>query len=223
MLEENSLIEADGMAKNSFQSYLIYIGLFLAGAILTPILLGMLNGDKNQGNKTGDRQDSGSEVMENGFTAPSATDQSTTSTFEPNDKQEDVLKDYETTSPAALKNLPTTLPQYALNQPSVKPYPNYWANTPQITFAPQPSSTKADPKASPAPSPKQEQTLPSGLSAASSSIPANVFTPPKEGEATTFETFDFNGSLKTFDSLNLKDFLNAPEPAPEPVTEPNKP
>lgn len=213
------------MAKNSFQSYLIYIGLFLAGAILTPILLGIFNGDKNQGDgdKTGDRQDSSSETMDNGFTASPETDQSTTSTFEPNDKEEDVLKDYETTSPASLKNLRTTLPQYALNQPSVKPYPNYWANTPNITFTAQPSPAKANPKPSPQPSqspaiPKQEQTLPSGLSPAASSIPANVFIPPKEGEATTFENFDFNGSPKTFDNLNLKDFLNAPEPAAEPKT-----
>ncbi len=190
------------------KEYFLYGGLFLAGAALTPAAMGLLNkGDRPA--ETVETADN--ETFEDGGSDPSfMADEPTPATFAENDSREQILKDYETTSPEALRNIPTAIPQYATNQPSVPPYPNYWANIRIPNFTSQPLN------------PNLSAGQPSGQTAGDrpSDTVASV---PTLGSQTTPDSFrpdpatspqentDFQGqdTIQAPSSVNLRDFVNS--------------
>ncbi|MGB2925545.1 MAG: hypothetical protein WBB82_09605 [Limnothrix sp.] len=177
------------------KNYLLYIGVFLAGAVITPLYLSAFNNDNE-----GDRPDADTAIVDTELDLTASPENFDTATgsnqvFVPNDSQEVVLNDYPVTQPP---QGPSALPQYAHNQPSVRPYPNYSAfGSPALNFpaTPQPkaSTTKTPatkPQADKKPadsnlgSPQTDKTvgrspLSSTLFDATNALPSNVFTPPK--------------------------------------------
>lgn len=187
------------------KNYLLYIGIFLAGAIITPLYLSVFNGNG------GDRPEADGESSDEinlDLTANSesfSTDQDAGKIFVPNDSQEVILNDY----PAVKsKPVPTGFPEYARNQPSVAPYPNY--RTPQI-----PSFTTTQfspdsklPKSKPSVDPSLSVTIkPQNAGSSTFQLPADAaFIPPR-----TIPNLDadspasFGGSFQVSDDFVPKD------------------
>lgn len=111
------------MNKNS----LLYIGVFLAGAIITPLYLSMFNSGDDSPTDTA----AATEFTEPTDSIPVITTPESTlrpgQSFVPRDSQEVIENDY-AVSPDV--RIPTALPQYAANQPSIPGYPNYSAIPP---------------------------------------------------------------------------------------------
>ncbi|ANV90236.1 hypothetical protein [Picosynechococcus sp. PCC 8807] len=190
------------------KEYFLYGGLFLAGAILTPAAVGLFG----QGDRPAETTETAAnETFGNGDSEPSfMADEPTTATFAENDSREQILKDYETVSPEALRNIPTAIPQYATNQPSVPPYPNYWANIRIPNFASQPLN----------PNPSAGQ--PSGQTAGDrppnnvasvptldSQTPPDAFQPDPATSAQENPNFQGQDTIQAPSSVNLRDFVNS--------------
>lgn len=198
------------------KNYLLYIGVFLAGAIITPLYLSVFNNGGDRPKADGES----SEEINLDLTANSesfSADQESGQVFVPNDSQEVILNDY----PAVeSKPVPTGLPEFARNQPSVAPYPNY--DSPRIpsftTTQPTPEAASSKAGSKPQPSANQSPSVttvkpPAKSSAASpasnlfQSMPANVFTPPKNTlNPNTASSPSFGGSVQASDDFDLKNF-----------------
>ena len=169
MLKEESFYISSGMNKNS----LLYIGVFLAGAIITPLYLSMFNsGDKSQSDA----------AAAAGFTEPEDSTILTTpesqlrpgQSFAPRDSQEVIENDY-AVSPEI--SIPTALPQYATNQPTVPSYPNYGAIPPVSLVIPETTTPRS------VPSLDEEAIAPQAnpedrLGVFTQDLAENVFIPP---------------------------------------------
>lgn len=168
-----------GMNKNS----LLYIGVFLAGALITPLYLSMFN----SGAESPSEADAAAAT---GFSAPANSGTITTrestlrpgQSFVPRDSQEAIANDY-AVSPEV--NIPTSLPQYATNQPSIPSYPNYSAIPPVSLVIPNTSITPSIPRIESlnrreqaiAPQPKTNQPA-DRLGIFTDDLKENVFIPP---------------------------------------------
>ncbi|WP_099240928.1 hypothetical protein [Synechococcus sp. BDU 130192] len=190
------------------KEYFLYGGLFLAGAVLTPAAVGLFGKGDRPAETT---ETAANEIFENGASDPSfMVNEPTTATFAENDSREQILKDYETTSPEALRNIPTAIPQYAANQPSVPPYPNYWANIRIPNFTSQPLS--------PNPSVDQpsEQIVgdrpPDNVASVptfDSQTPPDSFRPDPATSAQKNTDFQGQDTIQAPSSVNLRDFVNS--------------
>ncbi|NJN73741.1 MAG: hypothetical protein HC799_13500 [Limnothrix sp. RL_2_0] len=206
------------------KNYLLYIGVFLAGAIITPLYLSVFNNGSG-----GDRPEADGESFDEinlDLTANSdsfSSDQESESgqVFVPNDSQEVILNDYPTVES---KPVPTGgLPEFARNQPSIAPYPNYGSpRIPSFTTT-QPTPNAASPQATSRPQPAGVQSPsvtvnPQVISNATppvsdlfQSIPANVFTPPKDmPNSNAAASPSFAGSFQASDNFDLKSFTGSP-------------
>ncbi|OKH17165.1 hypothetical protein [[Limnothrix rosea] IAM M-220] len=197
------------MNKNS----LLYIGVFLAGAIITPLYLSLFT------DNDGDRLN---EVTEENSTFPEPENNSLVSeeqsnqVFVPRDSQEAIESDY-AISPEL--RIPTSLPQYATNQPSIPGYPNYSAIPPvALSFPKQISNESAVMPQRPlstgeslrtedqAIAPKTTQSVPI-LGSTARSLSENIFTPPHtrpDPEAIAPEPFS-TGNIAPAE-FNLRNF-----------------
>lgn len=103
------------------KEYFLYGGLFLAGAILTPAAVGLFG----QGDRPAETTETAAnETFGNGDSEPSfMADEPTTATFAENDSREQILKDYETVSPEALRNIPTAIPSTPPTSLPCRPIP----------------------------------------------------------------------------------------------------
>jgi hypothetical protein len=194
------------------KNYLLYIGIFLAGAIITPMYLSVFNGDDGGDRPKADGESSDEINLD--LTANSdsfSANQDSGKVFVPNDSQEVILNDYPTVES---KPVPTGLPEFARNQPPVTPYPNY--GSPRI-----PSFTTTQPKpnaaSSQAPSGVQSPSVtvkPQVTSRATSpasglfqSMPAKVFTPPQNmPDPNAAASPSFGGNFQVSDDFDLKNF-----------------
>lgn len=118
------------MNKNS----LLYIGVFLAGAVITPLYLSLFT--DNDGDRPSEAVEDNSTFSESSSSTLSEAETSN-KVFVPRDSQEAIESDY-AISPEL--RIPTSLPQYATNQPTIPSYPNYSAIPPVALAFPEQSS-----------------------------------------------------------------------------------
>lgn len=138
------------------KKYLLYVGLFVAGAVITPMYLSLFG--------SGDRPSQGAAEKtpltdnSNGFNT--ADGSVATPKFAPDDSREQIEQDYTIQQPAV--QTATTLPQFARNQSPPAPYPNYGAiSTPRLMV---PDLPTPKPAIAPSTSPQSTSETLSGLS-----------------------------------------------------------
>jgi hypothetical protein len=110
------------------QKYLLYVGLFVAGAVITPMYLSLFgSGDRPSTSET--KPTAATEFTDNTntnlFNTPDNAGTASTPGFAPNDSRQMIEQDY-TIQQRSLRTA-TTLPQFAREQSPPAPYPNYAA------------------------------------------------------------------------------------------------
>lgn len=180
--------------------YFLYGGLFLAGAVVTPVVVALTgNGDRST-------ETDEAVTFDTSWSEPSLNEAPTAS-FAVSDDREQILKDYETTSPEELRNIPTAIPQFALDQPTVPPYPNYWANIRIPTFTSRPLAPVSAPSTSvsmvPGDRPQPQAPLTNFPSFNQDSFQGN----PTD-EANTNE-LELQGKIQTPNSMDLSGFVDS--------------
>ncbi|MBV5259457.1 hypothetical protein FLX56_13625 [Synechococcus moorigangaii CMS01] len=194
------------------KEYFLYGGLFLVGAVLTPAVVGLTRGGDRPPETTEENADDTEDFFTNDSAFDTSADDPAAATFAENDSREQILKDYETTAPEELRNIPTAIPEYALEQPEVQPYPNYWANVRVPNFAsPPPSSSENQPNqpasanASGDRQPSSVATVPTLNTQTNPESTRPDFTMPPQ-ENTNFQGQD---RIQTPRNVNLQDFVNS--------------
>ncbi|MEB3224441.1 MAG: hypothetical protein VKJ86_01415 [Synechococcus sp.] len=192
--------------------YFLYGGLFLAGAIFTPVMASLTKGDgpgttEETTATNPDNSGSNESLFGTGASENMGASESSAAAFAENDDREKILKDYETTSPAELRKIPTAIPQFALNQPTVQPYPNYWANIQIPTFN-APPLTLPEPQSTPPTTGDHPQSGTETVSLPGfdslTKEPFQVNTPtPSNGD------LELRGKIQTPNTMDLKDFINS--------------
>ena len=189
------------------KNFLLYIGVFLAGAVITPLYLSLF------GDSEAESAEASSETLtfeENTTSASSTPDARSNQEFVPMDSQEVIANDY-AVSPEL--QIPTSLPQYATNQPTIPGYPNYGAIPPvTLSFPEQPTTTSipeaAQKEQSAIAQPKSSNP---GLGDFTQDLKSSIFTPPSnrpDPNAVAPEPFDAEAEAIAPNSVNLNDFLN---------------
>ncbi|AFY40541.1 hypothetical protein Lepto7376_4438 [[Leptolyngbya] sp. PCC 7376] len=189
------------------KNYLLYIGVFLAGAVITPLYLSLFN------DNDGDPAEAASEELlfeETETTTATDSGSRSNQVFVPMDSQEVIENDY-AISPEV--RIPTSLPQYAANQPSIPGYPNYGAIPPvALSFPEQKSTLKTSPQKSSASedqaiAPKINTSAPI-LGNFTKDLSDNIFIPPNtrpDPNAQAPEPFETEAIAPN--SVDLNNFL----------------
>ncbi|BAW96378.1 hypothetical protein NIES970_13060 [[Synechococcus] sp. NIES-970] len=188
------------------QEYFLYGGLFLAGAILMPTVAGLTKGgDRPAEETTAEGTMETFETEDSDLNAMAA--EPSTATFAPEDDREQILKDYEDNSAAALSQIPAAIPEFAANQPGVPTYPNYWAGIRIPTFSSQPlalPSPGTDPSPASQP-PEAVTTAPPNSGPQNSQNLESFRTGPEEMDS----TLQNQNRIQTSSGLNLEEFVNS--------------
>lgn len=91
------------------KKYLLYVGVFVAGAIITPLYLKLFN--------DGDRPEPTADLSLDAAVSAPVNSPTPVTVFEPNDPQAEILKDYSLSGRESNQEIPKSLPQFAMNQP----------------------------------------------------------------------------------------------------------